>query len=65
VWGGFDLDTLADDLHGLLEHLDLRDATLVGHSVGAAEAVRCVTRHGSGRVARAALVAGVLPGLVR
>ena len=32
VWNGYDLDTLADDLHGLLDHLDLREATLVGHS---------------------------------
>lgn len=65
VWGGFDLDGLADDLHGLLDHLDLRAVTLVGHSVGTAEAVRCLTRHGTARIARLALVAGVAPGLVR
>ncbi|MFF7969793.1 alpha/beta fold hydrolase [Streptomyces sp. NPDC007905] len=65
TWLGYDLDTLADDLHGLLIHLDLRAVTLVGHSVGTAEVVRCLTRHGSGRVARAALVAGVTPGVVR
>ncbi|ARP68792.1 alpha/beta hydrolase [Streptomyces pluripotens] len=65
VWAGYDLDTLAADVHGLLDHLDLREVTLVGHSVGTAEAVRCVTRHGTGRVARLALVSGVSPGLVR
>ncbi|MER6981096.1 alpha/beta fold hydrolase [Streptomyces carpinensis] len=65
VWGGYDLDTLADDLHGLLDHLDLDEVTLVGHSVGSAEIVRCLTRHGTGRVARAALVAGIAPGLAR
>ncbi|MCW7946635.1 chloroperoxidase [Streptomyces hygroscopicus] len=65
VWGGFDLDGLADDLYGLIEYLDLRDVTLVGHSVGSAEIVRCLTRHGTERVARAALVGGVVPGLVR
>ncbi|MYW66976.1 alpha/beta fold hydrolase [Streptomyces sp. SID8379] len=65
VWGGFDLDTLADDLDALLVHLDLRDVTLVGHSVGCAEIVRYLTRHGSGRVARIALVSGVVPGFVR
>ncbi|MEW2294996.1 alpha/beta hydrolase [Streptomyces sp. NPDC006743] len=65
VWGGFDLDTLADDLHGLLDRLDLRAATLVGHSLGSAEIVRCLTRHGTGRVARAAFVAGIAPGVVR
>ncbi|WP_406836127.1 alpha/beta fold hydrolase [Streptomyces sp. AHU1] len=65
VWGGFDLDSLADDVDGLLRHLDLREVTLVGHSVGTAEAVRCLTRHGAGRVARLALVAGMTPGPVR
>lgn len=65
VWGGFDLDSLADDLDGLLRHLDLRDITLVGHSLGSAEVVRCLTRHGVERVARAALVAGMAPGPAR
>ncbi|MFI1535356.1 alpha/beta fold hydrolase [Streptomyces anandii] len=65
VWGGYDLDTLADDLHGLLDHLDLRAVTMIGHSMGSVEITRCLTRHGSGRVARAAFVAGIAPGVVR
>ncbi|MCZ1003798.1 alpha/beta hydrolase [Streptomyces mirabilis] len=65
VWGGFDLDTLADDVDGLLRHLDLSGVTLVGHSIGTAEVVRCLTRHGVERVARVALVAGMAPGAVR
>ncbi|MEU6777385.1 alpha/beta hydrolase [Streptomyces sp. NPDC046759] len=65
AWSGYDLDTLADDVHGLLDHLDLREVTLVGHSVGTAEVIRCLTRHGLDRVARVALVAGVSPGVVR
>ncbi|MFB7511542.1 alpha/beta fold hydrolase, partial [Streptomyces broussonetiae] len=65
VWSGYDLDTLADDVNGLLDHLDLRGITLVGHSVGTAEVIRCVTRHGTARVDRVALVAGVSPGVVR
>ncbi|MFF3148333.1 alpha/beta fold hydrolase [Streptomyces sp. NPDC057927] len=65
VWGGFDLDTLADDVDGLLHHLDLSGVTLVGHSIGTAEVVRCLTRHGVERVARVALVAGMAPGAVR
>ncbi|MFB7445054.1 alpha/beta fold hydrolase [Streptomyces mirabilis] len=48
VWGGFDLDTLADDVDGLLRHLDLSGVTLVGHSIGTAEVVRCLTRASSG-----------------
>ncbi|MEU5598321.1 alpha/beta hydrolase [Streptomyces sp. NPDC020298] len=65
VWGGFDLDSLADDLRGLLDHLDLREVTMVGHSLGSVEVVRCLTRHGDDRVARVALVSGIAPGVVR
>jgi pimeloyl-ACP methyl ester carboxylesterase len=65
VWGGFDLDNLADDVDGLLRHLDLREVTLVGHSLGTAEIVRCLTRHGVERVTRVALVAGMTPGPAR
>jgi alpha-beta hydrolase superfamily lysophospholipase len=37
--GGYDFDTLADDLATVIEQLDLHDATLVGHSMGAGEVV--------------------------
>src|SRR5690348_6424106 len=33
-WTGYDYDTFAADLRSLLDHLDLRDATLVGFSMG-------------------------------
>jgi non-heme chloroperoxidase len=46
------MDTYADDLAELLEKLDLRDATLVGHSTGGGEVARFVGRHGTGRVAK-------------
>ena len=49
---GYDIDTLADDLGALIERLDLSGITLIGHSMGAAEVVRYVTRHGAGRVDR-------------
>ncbi|GGU83202.1 arylesterase [Streptomyces litmocidini] len=65
VWGGFDLDTLARDLGSLLDHLDLRDVTLVGHSLGTAEVVRHLTHRGTDRVARVALVGGIAPGPAR
>src|SRR5512141_421739 len=45
---GFDYDTFADDLHALLEHLDLRDVVLVGFSMGTGEVTRYLGRHGSG-----------------
>ncbi|MET9700510.1 alpha/beta hydrolase [Streptomyces sp. NPDC006529] len=65
AWGGFDLDTLAGDLGALLDHLDLLDVTLVGHSFGSVEVVRHLTLAGGRRVARAVLVSGVAPGPAR
>jgi non-heme chloroperoxidase len=58
---GYDYDTLADDLARVVEHLDLRDVTLVAHSMGSGEAVRYLTRHGGGRVARLMLLAPTTP----
>jgi non-heme chloroperoxidase len=62
---GFDYNTLADDLAALLEQLDLREVTLVGHSMGGGEIVRYLSRHGAGRVARVVLVGAALPFLLK
>jgi len=62
---GYDLDSLADDLAVLLSHLDASGAVLVGHSLGAAEVVRYLSRHGSGRAAGAVLSAPTMPVLLR
>lgn len=58
---GYDFDTLADDLAALIEHLDLADVTLVGHSMGGGEIVRYLTRHGESRVAKIVLVGSTVP----
>jgi non-heme chloroperoxidase len=58
---GYDFDTLAGDLNTVMERLDLRGVTLVGHSMGAGEVVRYLARHGAGRVARIVLVAPITP----
>lgn len=58
---GYDYDTLADDLARVLEALDLRDVTLVAHSMGSGEAVRYLTSHGDGRIARLVLLAPTTP----
>ena len=62
---GYDFDTLADDLATVIEMLELRELTLVGHSMGCGEIVRYLTRHGSGRVARIALLAPTTPFLLK
>jgi non-heme chloroperoxidase len=58
-WDGNDMDHYADDLSQLIEHLDLSDAILVGFSTGGGEVARYVGRHGTGRVAKLALIAAV------
>jgi len=62
---GYDYDTLADDLAHVLETLDLRDAVLVGYSMGSGEAVRYLARHGTARVSRLALIAPTTPFLTK
>jgi pimeloyl-ACP methyl ester carboxylesterase len=58
---GYDLDILADDLGQVIETLHLKDVVLVGYSMGAAEAVRYMTRHGQGRVAKMLYLSPVTP----
>lgn len=62
---GLDFDTLADDIAATLTQLDLRDVTLVGHSMGCAEVVRYLSRHRAARVKRAVLVATITPFLLK
>src|SRR5262249_22966017 len=58
---GYTCDRLAGDLAAVIEQLDRRDLTLVGHSMGCAEIVRYLARHGAGRVSRLVLAAPSLP----
>ena len=74
---GYDYDTFAADLHALLEHLDLRDAVLAGHSMGTGEVTRYLARYGSGdhrgrqlghhrpRVAKGVLISPIPPYLLQ
>ncbi len=63
--GGYDFDTFADDLAGLVDALDLRGANFIGHSMGGGEVARYIARHGEDRVAKVALVGSVTPFLLR
>jgi non-heme chloroperoxidase len=60
-WNGNDMDTYADDLAALVETLNLKDAIHVGHSTGGGEVARYIGRHGTSRVAKAALIGAVAP----
>ncbi|WP_166296048.1 alpha/beta fold hydrolase [Bradyrhizobium sp. 2S1] len=62
---GYDLDTLTDDVADVIEQRDLRDVTLVAHSMGSIEAVNYLARHGADRIARLVLVAPTTPFLVQ
>jgi non-heme chloroperoxidase len=64
-WTGNDMDTYADDLAQLVEHLALRDAMHVGHSTGGGEVARYIGRHGTGRVAKAVLIGAVTPVMLK
>ena len=64
-WGGYNYDTFAADLHSLMEHLDLRDAALVGMSMGGGEVVRYLARYGASRVRKAVLVSSVVPYMLK
>jgi non-heme chloroperoxidase len=65
TWSGNDMNGYADDLAAVIETLDLKDVTLVGHSTGGGEVARYIGRHGTKRVAAAVLVAAVPPIMVK
>ncbi|HEU4390127.1 MAG TPA: alpha/beta hydrolase [Blastocatellia bacterium] len=62
---GNDMNGYADDLAAVIEALDLKQATLVGHSTGGGEVARYIGRYGTKRVARAVLIAAVPPVMLK
>jgi non-heme chloroperoxidase len=62
---GYDYDTLAADLRMLLDFLDLRDAVLVGFSMGTGEVTRYLGTYGSARIAQAVLIGALQPFLLK
>lgn len=62
---GYDYDTFAADLGGLLDGLDLQDASLVGFSMGGGEVARYLGTAGDARVRSAVFAAAVPPYLLK
>jgi non-heme chloroperoxidase len=60
-WEGNEMNTYADDLAVLMEKLDIKGAVMIGFSTGGGEVARYIGRHGTYRVAKAALVSAVPP----
>lgn len=64
-WNGYEYDTLAADLHTLIQHLDLHDVTLVGFSMGGGEVARYIGTYGTDRVSKAVLAGAIPPYLYK
>ena len=64
-WSGYDYDTLADDLAAVIDQTGAKDATLVGFSMGGGEVARYMSRHSGKSVVKAALIASVVPYMLK
>ena len=62
---GYDYDTMAGDLHTIVERLDLRDASLVGFSMGGGEVARYIGTYGTERIRTATLISAIPPFLLK
>ncbi|MBP1929496.1 pimeloyl-ACP methyl ester carboxylesterase [Methanolinea mesophila] len=64
-WAGYNYDTMTRDLHTLLEKLDIRDATIVGFSMGGGEVARYLGTYGPDRVKKAVFISAIPPFLLK
>lgn len=64
-WSGYDYDTLSDDLADVMKACDVKDATLVGFSMGGGEVARYMSRHKGKGIKQAALVSSVVPFMLK
>ncbi len=64
-FGGYDYDTLADDLATVIQQTGVKDAVLVGFSMGGGEVARYLSRHGGRSVVKAALISSVVPCMLK
>ena len=64
-WSGYDYNRLADDVRAVIDALQLRNITLLGHSTGGAIAVRYMARHGGYAVSKLVLAAAAAPSVIQ
>lgn len=65
TWGGYDYNTLSDDVRKVIDTMGLKDITLGGHSTGGAIAVRYMARHQGHGVSKLGLFAAAAPSLIQ
>lgn len=64
-WQGYDYDTLSDDLADVIAATGAGEAALVGFSMGGGEVARYMSRHDGAGIAKAALIASVVPYMLK
>jgi non-heme chloroperoxidase len=62
---GYNFDTLADDLNKLLSELDVREAVLIGFSLGTGELARYIGTHGTDRLKGCVFIESLAPSFVK
>ncbi|MET0787471.1 MAG: alpha/beta hydrolase, partial [Paenisporosarcina sp.] len=60
-FNGYNFDRLADDIHAVIEALQLKDITLAGHSTGGAISIRYMARYQGYGVAKLILIDAASP----
>jgi len=63
--GGYDYDTMADDLASVIDELQLENVVLVGFSMGGGEVARYLSKYGASKISKAVLVGAVTPYLLK
>ncbi|MBY0068151.1 alpha/beta fold hydrolase [Empedobacter falsenii] len=61
TWDGYDYDALAEDLHTLIDELQLKNVVLVGFSMGGGEVVRYIANYGNKNISKVALISSIIP----
>lgn len=64
-YNNYDYDTLASDIKKIIDILDLKDITLVGHSMGGAIALRFLSKYNCHRISKLCLIGAAAPSWIK